>query len=122
MIYSLLCDYTPEAEVMSTLHFNNIVQAPALHRYEWFLDGTAGSACASQTEVVVALKEQPEDRNVVAVQGRWFPDAFGGSMGEMMRALAERRPAQTDGRDHLASLRIAFAAVESARSGKAVEM
>ena len=39
MIYSILCEYEP-ADLMSTLHFNNI--APALHHspYLWHIDGT----------------------------------------------------------------------------------
>lgn len=122
MIYSILCEYAPEAQVMATLHFNNIVQAPQLHRYEWFLDGTAGSASASQTELVVALKERSDDRYVVSLQGRWFPDAFGGSMGEMLTALSEGRPPETNGLDNLETLRIAYAAVESAETGRAVEL
>jgi len=122
MIYSILCEYDPAAEVMATLHFNNIVATPPLHRYEWFLDGAAGSAWASHSELAVALRERPDDRYVVSLQGRWFPDAFGGSMGEMLSALAENRLAQTNGRDNLGSLRIAYAAVESARTGQTVEL
>lgn len=58
MIYSILCEYAPEAQVMATLHFNNIVQTRSMHRYEWVLDGRNGSACASQTELVVSFKGQ----------------------------------------------------------------
>lgn len=122
MIYSILCEYEPDAQVMTTLHFNNIVQTRAMHRYEWFLDGTKGSACASQTELVVSFKDCPEYRQVFAVQGRWFPDAFGGSMGEMLRALAEGREPMTSGRDNLDSIRIAYAAVESSNTGRTVEL
>jgi predicted dehydrogenase len=122
MIYSILCEYEPEARIMTTLHFNNIVQAPQLHQYQWFLDGTEGSAMGSQTEVVVALKERPDDRYVVSLQGRWFPDAFGGSMGEMLRSLHEGRPAATNGLDNLDTLRIAYAAVESSENGRTVEV
>jgi hypothetical protein len=42
-------------------------------------------------------------------------------MGEMMRALSEGREPETSGRDNLNSLSVAFAAVESSRSGQAVE-
>ena len=122
MIYSILCEYEPEAQVMTTLHFNNIVQAPPLHQYDWFLDGTDGSATASQTELVVALKDRPTDRYVISLQGRWFPDAFGGSMGEMLRSLHEGRPAATNGLDNLDTLRIAYAAVESAETGHTVKL
>jgi predicted dehydrogenase len=122
MIYSILCEYAPTARVMTTLHFNNIVPTRAMHRYEWFLDGTAGSLSVSQTELVVALKEDPDHKQVIALQGHWFPDAFGGSMGEMLRSLAERRDPVTSGQDNLNTVRIAYAAVESSRTGQTVEL
>jgi len=122
MIYSILCEYEPATQVMTTLHFNNIVAASGLHRYEWLIDGTEGSLVASQTEVTVCLKESPGEKVTFPIRGRWFPDAFGGSMGEMMRALAERREPQTSGRDNLNSIRIAYAAVESSKTGQAVEL
>jgi predicted dehydrogenase len=122
MIYTILCEYAPEAQVMSTLHFNNIVPAAALRRYEWLIDGTEGSLCVSQTELAISLKEDPDVKQIFAIQGRWFPDGFGGSMGEMMMALAEGRAPQTSGRDNLNSLRIAYAAVESSQTGCAVEL
>jgi predicted dehydrogenase len=106
---------------MATLHFNNIVTTRAMHRYEWFLDGTAGSAAASQTALVVSLKEDPYCKHVIALQGSWFSDAFGGSMGELLRAR-RRRPPQTSGDDNLDTIRIAYATVESSRTGRAVEL
>jgi len=121
MIYSILCEYEPGAQVMTTLHFNNIIAASGLHRYEWLIDGTEGSLVASQSEVTVCLKENPAAKITFSIRGRWFPDAFGGSMGELMRALAEGREPQTSGRDNLNSIRIAYAAVESSESGRAVE-
>jgi predicted dehydrogenase len=120
MIYSILCEYAPQAGLMATLHFNNIIAASGLHRYEWFVDGTEGSLVASQTEVTVCLKSEPHRRVTFPIRGRWFPDAFGGSMGELMNALSEGREPQTSGRDNLNSLKIAFAAVESSETGQAV--
>lgn len=122
MIYTINGEYAQGAGLMSTLHFNNIVAASALHRYEWIVDGTEGSLCASQSELVLARKDAPHQKQVFAIQGRWFPDAFGGSMGEMMTAVAEGRPPLTSGRDNLKTLRIALAAVESSESGRAVEI
>jgi predicted dehydrogenase len=122
MIYSILCEYEPQAQVMTTLHFNNIIAAAGLHRYEWFVDGTAGSLAASSSEVTVCLKAEPNTKVTFLIRGHWFPDAFGGSMVEMMSALSEGREPQTSGRDNLNSLRIAFAAVESSKNGRAVEL
>jgi len=122
MIYTIALEYERDAQVMSTLHFNNIIAASALHRYEWFVDGTEGSLTASQTELSVSFKDNPRARQTFAIQGRWFPDAFGGSMAEMMTALNENREPQTSGRDNLNSIRIAYAAVESSETGRAVEL
>ncbi|MGH2351754.1 MAG: Gfo/Idh/MocA family protein [Chloroflexota bacterium] len=123
MIYTILCEYEPDAQVMSTLHFNNIVQVrAALGRYEWFLDGTEGSAVASQSELAVATRDDSQRKQVFALQGSWFPEAFGGSMGELLTALAEGRPPQTPGRDNLDSVKIAYAAVQSSESGRTVDL
>jgi hypothetical protein len=102
---------------MSTLHFNNIVPTRALHRYEWFLDGTEGSLAVGHNELTISFKETPEARQSFAIQGSWFPDAFGGSMAEMMQALTDNREPQTSGRDNLNSLRIAYAAASSFGTG-----
>jgi predicted dehydrogenase len=122
MIYSILCEYAPDAQVMSTLHFNNIVGARSAHRHEWFVDGTEGSVAASQTELVLSYREDPHAKQVIQLQGRWFPEAFGGSMGEMLSALAEGRAPATSGHDNLNSIRIAQAAVLSSETGRAVEL
>lgn len=80
------------------------------------------SSLRRQSEPVVSFKENPQQKQVFAIQGRWFPEAFGGSMGKMMTALTEGREPQTSGRDNLNSIRIAYAAVESAATGRAVEL
>jgi len=52
--------------------------------------------------------------------GRWFPDGFHGSMGELLCAAEEQRQPSHNARDNLQSLELCFAAVESAVTGKAV--
>jgi predicted dehydrogenase len=122
MTFTVNCEYPPERQVMATVHFNNIVAARALHRHEWFIDGTEGSVVASQSELAVAFRDRPHQKRVFQIQGRWFPDAFGGSMGELMAALSEGREPATSGRDNLNSIRIAYAAVESSQTGRVVEL
>lgn len=117
MIYTINCEY--DADVMSTLHFNNIIRARQAHSYTWYLDGTEGSIIASQGELILCRTDSNE-RIVTKIEGSWFPDAFGGSMGEMMRALHEKREPMTSGRDNLNSIKIAYAAVESSNTGEAV--
>ena len=122
MCHVILMDFAPDAQVMAVSHFNNIVRVPPMHRYEWFVDGTEASAMVSHDEVVLSFTESPGRKETVRILGRWFPDAFGGSMGELMRALHEGRQPQTSGHDNLKSIRIAYAAVESAATGDAVAL
>jgi predicted dehydrogenase len=122
MMYTILCEYAPEAELMTTLHFNNIVQSQAAHEYTWWLDGTLGSASVTHSELTIALKDQSDERQVIPLQGSWFPDAFGGSMGELLQAIADGRQPLTSGDDNLATIRMARAAVESSVTGQAVEL
>jgi predicted dehydrogenase len=123
MIYTILGEYRSDAQLMTTLHFNNIVRVRAsLGRNEWLVDGTEGSLAVSQTELTLATGDDPQRKLVVALQGSWFPEAFGGSMGELLTAVAQGRQPLTHGQDNLESLRIAFAAVASAESGRAVDV
>lgn len=122
MQHTILMEWEPEAMLTAMSHFNNIVQTRALHRYEWLIDGTEGSLIGTGEELVVSLKSAPEQKHVLPIQGNWFPDAFGGSMGELMRAIAEDREPLTSGEDNLDSIRIAYAAVESSQSGRTVEL
>jgi predicted dehydrogenase len=122
MIYSMSLEYAPEAQVMTTLHFNNIVQTRAAFSQTWYIDGSEGSAWASQSQLNVGFKDNPLQTQTFALQGSWFPDAFGGSMGERMLSLAEGREPQTSGRDNLNSIKIAYAAVRSSEEGRTVAL
>jgi predicted dehydrogenase len=122
MMYAILCEYDPEAQLMATLHFNNIVHSPSTHQYTWYLDGTHGSAVATHTELTLALRDHPDARQVIKLRGSWFPDAFGAAMGELLQAIAEKRQPLTSGRDNLDTIRMANAAVESAETGQAIEL
>ena len=129
MVYTVLCEYEPN-DLMATLHFNNI--ASGLHHspYLWLFDGTKAAASIARygtigegrTELTVVFKDDPDNRQVINIQGQWSPDAFGATMAEMLSSLAEGREPQTSGRDNLRTIRLANAAVESYRSGLAVEI
>ncbi len=121
MIYSMTLEYEPEAQVMSTLHFNDICYAPPLFDYTWWVDGTEGSVRAGRTEIAFAAKDD-EAEQTFELEGSWFPDAFGGSMAEMMNALTEEREPLTSGRDNLNTVRVAYAAVISSNEGRTVEL
>ncbi|MCZ0940985.1 MAG: Gfo/Idh/MocA family oxidoreductase [Caldilineaceae bacterium] len=126
MIYTILFEYEASSQIMTTLHFNNIVAAPALHDHLWFLDGTRGSALLSNpmgtAKLSVSLKDSPEQVQTYEIAGTWGYEGFAGSMGEMLRAMEEGREPECTGRDNLESIRMAVAAVESSNSGESVEL
>lgn len=54
------------------------------------------------------------------LEGTWFPDAFGATMGELLRAIEEKREPTNSARNNLRSLALCFAAVASAETHKPV--
>jgi len=54
------------------------------------------------------------------LQGRWFPDGFHGTMGELLCAIEDDREPSHSARNNLQSLALCFAAVASAERGEAV--
>jgi predicted dehydrogenase len=55
------------------------------------------------------------------LEGQWFPDGFGGTMGELICAIAEDREPYNSARHNLLSLQMTLAACESAdRDGEPV--
>jgi len=55
-----------------------------------------------------------EGRARPSLNGTWFPDGFHGTMGELLRAIEEKREPTNSARDNLRSLELCFAAVASA--------
>ena len=51
------------------------------------------------------------------LQGKWFPDGFHGTMGELLCSIEEDRQPTTNAANNLQSLAICFAAVASAETG-----
>ena len=109
-------------DLLCTEHFNNIVPSPAAHSDTWYLDGVDGSIVGTPQWVEVSRKDEPDRRVRFPIEGRWFPDAFGGSMAEMMTAVTEGREPLTSGRDNLKSIKTAFAAVKSSEEGRTVRL
>lgn len=120
MIHTTLLEFAPERMITGVSHFNNIVQTPRMHGYDWYLDGTEGSIHGSYGEVSLSTRADPLTRRVFTIQGSWFPEAFGGSMGELMLSLTEGREPLTSGRRNLVSVRMVAAAVQSGATGEAV--
>jgi len=109
-------------DLLCTEHFNNVVPSPAAHSDTWYLDGVDGSIVGTQQWVEVSRRDEPDRRIRFPIEGRWFPDAFGGSMAEMMTAVTEGREPMTSGRDNLHSIKTAFAAVRSSEEGRTVRL
>jgi predicted dehydrogenase len=57
---------------------------------------------------------------VPQLEGAWFPDGFHGTMGELLRAVEEKREPDNGARDNLKSLELCFAAIASAHSAAPV--
>jgi predicted dehydrogenase len=53
---------------------------------------------------------------------RWFPDAFSGTMGEVLRAVADGDSPSISGRDNLGTMALLEAAYLSAAEGRAVDL
>jgi predicted dehydrogenase len=56
------------------------------------------------------------------LEGRWFPHAFMGSMGELMRAVEEEREPENSVADNLATLRMVFGAMRSVAERRVVRL
>jgi predicted dehydrogenase len=91
------------------------------------VDGTKGRIVAKSEWVEVYSERLPSPPTGTAkgvfrpaVQGKWFPDAFGASMGEMLSAVAEGRQPLTSGADNIRSLQVVFAAYKSIEQKRAV--
>jgi predicted dehydrogenase len=61
-------------------------------------------------------------RAVPDLEGTWFNDGFRGAMGELLSAIEDDREPVNGARENLASLRLAFAAIDSARTGAPVRL
>jgi predicted dehydrogenase len=90
------------------------------------INGTKGRIVAKSEWVEVYSECLPPPTGTLRgvlrppVQGKWFPDAFAGSMGEMLSAVAEGREPLTSGADNIKSLQVAFAAYQSIKEKRAV--
>jgi predicted dehydrogenase len=120
MIHTVVAEFGAASGLVVTLHFNNIVRARGSHKYEWYVDGTLGSARVSPLELTVHSVDGSAEGDVVAIAGSWYVDAFAAAMAAMLDTVAGGAPPATSGRDHLDSLEFALDAVRSAKDGVAI--
>lgn len=86
-----------------------------------YVAGTQGSLSSTgsnlQEQAVTLYTEAGAARPALA--GAWFNDGFHGAMAELLSAIEENREPSNNGRDNLLSLALAFAAIDSSRTGVA---
>lgn len=87
-----------------------------------YLAGSLGSVLCSgpdysEQTVVIANRL---GQFTVPLQGGWFPDGFGGAMTELANSILEGREPEHSAAGNLESLRLCFAAMQSADTGVAV--
>ena len=104
----------------STLAFDAAV--PYGSHEKTFLSGTKGvlhsfGSGNQQQELEVSTQL---GKWTPTLTGKWFPDGFHGTMGELLCAIEEQRPCLIDAEDNLTSLGLCFAAIQSAETGQAV--
>jgi predicted dehydrogenase len=87
-----------------------------------FVSGTRGAAASVGPDLNAqsVTLANPEGRARPVLEGQWFPDGFRGTMGELLRAVEEKRQPHNNARDNLVSLELCFAAVESAARNQPV--
>ena len=83
--------------------------------------GTLRSAGPSLTDQRVILHTE-HGVAIPELTGKWFPDGFQGAMAELLCAIEERREPLNSARANLGSLALCFAAIESAETGRAVQV
>jgi predicted dehydrogenase len=101
------------------------------HRIEWRVEGTDGIAkgtigwpdhpdgspsTITWTTREMGRWEQP------TWETRWFPQAFKGTMGQLMRAIQEAAEPEISGRTTIGTMALVEAAYRSAREGRAVPL
>lgn len=108
------------ADGQATLAFDAAV--PYGSHEKTFLSGTQGSlhsyGAGNQDQRLCVATSQ--GRWMPDLVGKWFPDGFHGTMGELLCAIEEKRECSISAADNLNSLALCFAAIHSAETGMAV--
>jgi len=99
---------------------------------EWRVEGTDGIARGtigwpdypqgSPSTIDFTTKLQPGYWFQPRWSERWFPQAFAGTMGQLMRAVAEHSEPEISGRDNLKTMALVEAAYRSAAEGRTIAL
>lgn len=114
---SIVADYG-DAQVRWSFHAANRF-APCERT---LLCGTRGTAESTGPSLLEQRVTVTTSRGTASpeLQGNRFENGFQGAMGELLRAIEERREPRHSARGNLATLELAFAALASAESGQPV--
>jgi len=91
-----------------------------------YVTGSKGSiSCVGpghqQQRLMMEVSDGSQKRKVYPqLVGKWFPDGFHGTMGELLCSIETNRPPTIDAAHNLKSLALCFAAVASAESHEPV--
>ncbi len=112
---SIIIEYE---DAIATMHFDaNTRHGPCDHA---LIVGTKGSISSLGTELssqtVTLTTEQGQASPVL--EGSWFPGGFDGSMSELLVAIEQDRLPGNNPRHNMASLALAFAAMQSTETGQ----
>jgi predicted dehydrogenase len=104
--------------------------SPVDQGIEWRVDGTLGTASGtlgwpdhpwgSPSSLRFVSGERPEQVLEPKWSGRWFPDAFAGTMAELLRAVSAGEEPSISGRENLGTMALLEAAYRSAATRRAV--
>ena len=99
---------------------------------EWRVEGTEGiakgtigwpdSPDGSPSTIDFTTNHQPGYWFQPRWDERWFPHAFAGTMGQLLRAVDEQVEPELSGRDNLKTMALIEAAYRSSREGRAVAL
>ena len=102
------------------------------HRIEWRVEGTQGIAKGtigwpdyphgSPSTIDWTTRAMGGEWERPRWEARWFPQAFKGTMGQLMRAIQEDAEPEISGRTTIGTMALVEAAYRSLREGRAVAL
>ncbi|MBA2296900.1 MAG: hypothetical protein H0W14_02540 [Actinobacteria bacterium] len=112
-------DYTDGSNAVIRCVGSAVTQRPGNPFWIHGSEGTIRGSVRKGSDFVELERDGVCSRYQLA--GGWFPDGFGGTMGELLSAVAEDREPSNSGRHNLLSLQLTLAACKSAdENGRAV--
>lgn len=122
-------DLAPNLLAQASLNFDNaqaslVFDAGVRHGQmdNGYVAGTKGALTTTGPSILSQSVELITEHGSWSpkLTGCWFPDAFQGTMGELLCAIEEKRPSSISAADNLRSLELCFAALASADNGQPV--